>query len=229
MEELNQTHPLAKSTALLKQLPNIFEQSEKPSPMFITLWSLIEAILNMTKCIVKFHELPPHYISPDQPPMLVATTLIPAAVYWTIGSVVACTFQIISLIGLDHKSNIPWTTEGGELLSLAQKVKTIHENLTKQLCLCNQYIDEKKLAEAYNTLVQLFETSQVDNTKLLKALINYANDDLMPLIDCSTGKRVGVEVLRDNQVLLLISDLDISQEELMILKQLVSKGCTVWR
>ncbi|XP_042486401.1 protein SIEVE ELEMENT OCCLUSION B-like [Macadamia integrifolia] len=183
VEEFYRTHPLAKSIALLKQLPNIFEQSEKLRPTFEVLWRLIKAMLDVTKCIVQFHELPPKYISPDQPPMSVATTLIPTAVYWTIRSVVACASQIISLIGLEHKS-IPLTTKAEKLSSLAQKVNNIHENLIKQLNLCNQHIDVKKQIEAYNTLVQLFETTHVDNMKILKALIKYSNDDLQPLLHC---------------------------------------------
>ncbi|XP_042499000.1 protein SIEVE ELEMENT OCCLUSION B-like isoform X2 [Macadamia integrifolia] len=218
VEELYLTHPLAMSIALLKQLPNIFEQSEKLRPIFKELWRLIKAMFNVTKCIIQFHELPPQYISPDQPPMLVATTFIPTAVYWTIRSVVTCTSQIIGLIGLDHKS-IPLTTEASEMSSLAQKVNNIHENLTKQLGLCNQHITEKKQVEHYNTLVELFETTHVDNMKILKPLIDN-EDDSQPFLQQSMGKRVGVEILRGVYVSLLISDLNISQEEVVILKEL---------
>ncbi|XP_043703942.1 protein SIEVE ELEMENT OCCLUSION B-like [Telopea speciosissima] len=108
VEELYATHPLANSVALLKQLPHIFEQqSEKlMRPRFSVLWGPIKGMLDVTKCIVQLHELPPQYISPDddQSPLSVATAHIPTAVYWTIRTVVACTFQIIGFIGLDrHK------------------------------------------------------------------------------------------------------------------------------
>ncbi|XP_043726165.1 protein SIEVE ELEMENT OCCLUSION B-like [Telopea speciosissima] len=220
--ELYSTHPLAKSIALLKQLPDIFEYSDSLRPKFEALKSLIQAMLNVTKCVVKFNELPPEYISADQPPMSVASTHIPTAVYWTVRSVVACASQIIGLIGLAHEY-IPSTTEAWELSSLAHKVNNIHDHLLKQLALCYQHIDEKKHAEAYLTLVRLFETIHIDNMKILKALI-YAKDDLQPLYEGSTKKRVGVEVLRRKNVLLLISDMDISQEELSILEQMYKES-----
>ncbi|XP_042479676.1 protein SIEVE ELEMENT OCCLUSION B-like, partial [Macadamia integrifolia] len=83
--------------------------------------------------------------------------------------------------------------------------------------------EEKKHAEAYLTLVRLFETIHIDNMKILKALI-YAKDDLHPLLEGLTKKRVGVDVLRRKNVLLLISDLDISQEELSILEQMYKES-----
>ncbi|KAJ4973402.1 hypothetical protein NE237_006576 [Protea cynaroides] len=216
--ELYATHPLAKSIALLKQLPDLLEQSDNLRPRFDALRSLIRAMLDVTKCIILFNELPPYYISSDQPPLSVAATHIPTAVYWTVRSVVACASQIIGLIGLGHEY-IPSTTEAWELSSLAHKLNNIQELLTKQLALCYQHIDEKKRVEAYNTLIRLFETIHIDNMKILKALI-YAKDDVLPLLEGSTKKRVGVEVLRRKNVLLLISDLDISQEELSILEQM---------
>ncbi|XP_042484403.1 protein SIEVE ELEMENT OCCLUSION B-like isoform X2 [Macadamia integrifolia] len=237
--ELYQTHPLAKSIALLKQLPDIFEQLEKLKPRFEALWSLIKAMLDVTKCIVQFHELPPQYISPNQPPMLVATALIPTAVYWTIRSVVACVSDVIGLIGLDHKYviyispslpsplfihlclSIPFTVEAGELSNLEHKVNKIHEHLTKQLEICNQHVDEMKELEAYNPLVQLFETSQVDNMNILKALIPASKDDLRPLVYGPTRTRFGIEVLRYKWSLLLISDLYISREEFTIFNQIM--------
>ncbi|XP_042480515.1 protein SIEVE ELEMENT OCCLUSION B-like [Macadamia integrifolia] len=228
VEELYQAHPLAKSIVLVKQLPDIFEQSEKLRPRFEALWSLIKAMLDMTKSIVQFHELPPQYISPDQPPMSAAIAQIPTAVYLTIKGVVTCASQVIGLFGLDQES-IPSTTEGDELSSLAQEINNIHEHLTKQLNICNQHIDEKKQLEAYNTLVQLFATTHIDNQKILRALINYTNDDLTPLLHYDTKKPVGVEVMRRCKgTLLLISDLDISQEEFVIVNQLIPRKKGLW-
>ncbi|KAJ4961251.1 hypothetical protein NE237_021161 [Protea cynaroides] len=216
--ELYSTHPLAKAIALLKQLPDLLEHSETLRPRFEALRSLVKAMVEVTKCIVQFNDLPPEYISPDQPPMSVACTHIPTAVYWTVRSVVACASQIIGLIGLGHE-HVPSTTEAWELSSLAHKVNNIHDHLLKQLALCYQHIEEKKHIEAYLTLVRLFETVHIDNMKILRALI-YAKDDLQPLVEGATKKRVGLEILRRKNVLLLISDLDISQEELSILDQM---------
>lgn len=101
--DLYTTHPLAKSVALLKQLPDIFEHSELLKPRFEALRTLIKAMLDVTNCIVLLTEIPSQYLTPDTPPLSVAWNHIPAAVYWTVRSVVACASQIIGLIGLGHE------------------------------------------------------------------------------------------------------------------------------
>lgn len=213
--QLYGSHPLAKSVAILKQLLDLIEHSNALKSRFDTLNSLINAMLDVTKRIVEFRQLPHQYISPDLPPLSTAMTHIPTAAYWTIRSVVACATQIASLIGMSYEY-LTSTTEAWELSSLAHKEKNIHDHLMQQLALCYQHIDEKKLIEAYHTLCRLFETSHLENTRILRHLI-YLKDDIQPLVDGSTKSRVHVETFRRKTVLLLISDLEISHEELMIL------------
>ncbi|XP_061366082.1 protein SIEVE ELEMENT OCCLUSION B-like [Gastrolobium bilobum] len=216
--QLSAANTLAKSVALLKQLPDIVENSTNLKPQFEALNKLIKAALDVTMCIVEFKELPSDYISEHTPPMSVASAHIPIAAYWVIRSIVACASQIASLIGMRNES-ISSATEAWELSSLAHKVSSIHEHLKNQLALCYQYIDDKRHVEAFHNLIRLFESVHVDNMKILRALI-YAKDDLPPLVDGTTKSKVSVEVLRRKHVLLLISDLDLSQEELMILDNL---------
>ncbi|KAI4389397.1 hypothetical protein MLD38_001627 [Melastoma candidum] len=59
--------------------------------------------------------------------------------------------------------------------------------------------------------------------KILRALI-YAEDDIQPHVDWSTKRIVSIDLLRRRNVLLLISGLDISQEELSILEQIHSES-----
>ncbi|XP_050205524.1 protein SIEVE ELEMENT OCCLUSION B-like [Mercurialis annua] len=220
--QLYLTNPLAKSVALLKQLPDILERSDALKPKFEALNSLMKASLDVAKCIVEFKELPSQYISHDVPEMLIATAHIPTATYWTIRSIVACASQIIGLIGMGHEY-IASTTEAWELSSLAHKVQSIHEHLMKQLTQCYHIIDEKRHIEAYQTLIRLFETSHVDNMKILRALI-YAKDDQLPLYDGHTKRRVNLDVLRRKNVLLYISDLDLPHEELSMLEQMYTEA-----
>lgn len=212
--QLYPTNPLAKSVAHLKQLPDIMERAESLKPKFEALSGLIKAMLDLTKCIVEFKSLPSQYISPDTPEMVTATAHIPIAVYWTIRSIVACASIIMNLIGISHEY-IASTTEAWELSSLAHKVNNIHSHLNKQLSLCHQHIAMMKHDEAYRTLVRLFETPHIDNMKVLKALI-YPKDDQLPLFESATKRRVSIETLRRKIVLLLISELDFSQEELSL-------------
>ncbi|WOL00417.1 hypothetical protein Cni_G09130 [Canna indica] len=215
--QLHAVNPLAKSVALLKQLPGVLEHADVLQPRFEALNSLIHSILNVTMCIIRFKELPPEYVSHDTPEMETASKHIPIAVYWTIRSIVACASQIIALVSLGHE-HLSSTTEVWELSSLAHKVNNIHGHLTKQLELCFKLIDEKKQIEAYLALVRLFETLHVDNREILRALIR-SKDDL-PLIDGSTKKRASVDALRKKTVMFFISDLDITQEELLVLVQI---------
>ncbi|CAN1312886.1 Protein SIEVE ELEMENT OCCLUSION B [Linum perenne] len=216
--QLYLTNPLAKAVALLKQLPDILERAETLKPRFEALSNLIKAMMDVAKCIVEFKELPSQYISQDTPEMLTATAHIPTAVYWTIRSIVACASQIIGLIGMGHEY-IASTTEAWELSSMAHKVTNIHSHLMKQLTVCYQHIDEKRHIEAFQALIRLFEMVHIDNLKILRALI-YGKDDQLPLMDGATRKRVSLDVLRRKNVLLLISDLELSHEELSMLEQM---------
>ncbi|KAK0574586.1 hypothetical protein LWI29_025850 [Acer saccharum] len=220
--QLYPTNPLAKSVALLKQLPEILERADTLKSRFEALSNLIKAMLEVAKCIVEFKELPSHYISPDIPEMVTATAHIPTAVYWTIRSIVACSAQIMGLIGMGHEYVVS-TSESWELSSLAHKVNSIHTHLKNQLNLCYKIIDEKMHIEAYQALVRLMETPHIDNMKVLRALI-YAKDDQLPLIEGSTRRRAGLELLRRKNVLLLISDLDVSHDELFILEQMYQES-----
>ncbi|XP_030458070.1 protein SIEVE ELEMENT OCCLUSION B-like [Syzygium oleosum] len=209
------TNHLAKSVALLKQLPDMLEHSNSLKPQFDALNNLIVAMVEVTKCIIQFSELPTQYISAETPPLSTAMTHIPTAAYWTIRSIVSCASQIASLIGLGNEY-MPSTTEAWELSSLAYKVGSIHDHLKKQLALCYQHIDEKRHFEAYQTLVRLFDKIHLDNMTILKHLI-YAKDDIQPLVDGTEKKRVILEVLRKKTVLLLISDLEIASEDIELL------------
>ncbi|KAL7196971.1 hypothetical protein ACSBR1_036897 [Camellia fascicularis] len=111
------------------------------------------------------------------------------------------------------------TKEAKELSSLAHKVSNIYSHLQKQLTLCYQHIEEKKYNEAFQKLELLFETTHIDNINILKALVS-AEEDQLPLFDGSTKRKVSIDVLRNKNVLLLISDLDLSNEEHFILCQI---------
>ncbi|WOL11313.1 hypothetical protein Cni_G20075 [Canna indica] len=217
--QLHTVNPLAKSVALLKQLPDILEHTDALKPRFDGLNNLIKAMLDVTKCIIQFREIPSEYISPDNPDMSMALTHIPTAVYWIIRSVVACASQMISLIGLGHEY-ISSTTEVWELSSLAHKLSNIHGHLAKQLELLYRHIGDRKHIEAFQTLVRLFESVHIDNMKILKTLIGPKDD--LPLMDGTAKKRVSVEVLRRKIVMLFISDLELTHEELFVLVQIYS-------
>lgn len=222
LAQIYSSNELAKSMAILRQLPSIMEHSGPLKPRFDAINNLIKVMMDVARCVVEFKDLPPAYISNEVPALSTAMAHIPTAVYWTMRSVVACAAQITSLTTMGHEFSIS-TTVAWELSSLAHKLSNILDHLKKQLATCYQHIDEKRNVESFQMLKNLFETVHIDNMKILKALI-YAKDDIQPLIDGSSKKRVHLDVLRRKNVLLLISGLDMSIDELSILEQIYNES-----
>ncbi|XP_039034653.1 protein SIEVE ELEMENT OCCLUSION B-like [Hibiscus syriacus] len=224
--QLYATNPLAKGVALLKQLPEVLARADLLKPKFDMLANLINAMVVVAKCIVEFKELPSKYISPQDPELSSAIADIPSAVYWTIRSTVVCSLQIMNLINMGHEF-LPSTADSWELSSLTHNINGIYDDLVEKLNQCRKRINERKDIEAFQTLVRLFEATHIDNIKILKALI-YAKDDQPPLWDGTSKRRVSIELLRRKSVLLLISDLEIPDKELLILQQIYndSRGQT---
>ncbi|KAK7359042.1 hypothetical protein VNO77_00987 [Canavalia gladiata] len=212
LAQLYATNRLAKSVAMLKHMNETLEHVDDLGPKFETVSNLLKAMLDVTNCIVQFHDL-------DTPQMLTATTLIPGAAYWTIRSVVSCASHILGITSLGQ-GYMTLTIESWELSSLAYKLVNINSHLRKQLALCHQHLDDNKQREAFETLRLLFKTSHQDNLKVLRALF-CTKDDPLPLFNGSTKQRVSIEVLRGKIVLLYISDLHhVSDEELEIFEQM---------
>lgn len=103
LAQVYSTNQLAKSMAILKQLPAIMEQPGRLKPRFDALNNLINAMLDITRCIVQLKELPSKYISADTPALSAAMAHAPTAVYWTIRSAVACASQITALTSMGHE------------------------------------------------------------------------------------------------------------------------------
>lgn len=102
--ELFATNPLAKSIALLKHMPDVIKHYNILKARFDSINQLIKAMMDVTKCIITFKNLPHQYIQDDQPPKSTATAdHIPTATYWSIKSMVACTSQLTSLLGMNYE------------------------------------------------------------------------------------------------------------------------------
>ncbi|KAH9776529.1 hypothetical protein KPL71_006735 [Citrus sinensis] len=153
---------------------------------------LIKVMLDLTKCIVEFKQLPSQYISTDAQAVSIAMAHIPAAAYWTFRSIVACYSQTLSLTGL-RDAYTASTTEAWELSSLAHKVSSILEHFKKLIAICYQQIDDNRQIEAYHNLVRLLETIHLDNMKVLRALL-YPKDDIQPVVDGFTKNRVCCQI-----------------------------------
>ncbi|CAK7328181.1 unnamed protein product [Dovyalis caffra] len=215
------SNQLAKSVSILKQFPDVFGRSSMLKLRLDAVRNLIKAMLDIAKCIVEFKGLSSQYNTADVTAFSTAMDHIPIAVYWTIRSIVACTFQITSLFEMGHE-HIATTEASWELSSLAHKLSNLQGLLMAQLTVCYKHVDEMKFMESYQKLLRLFEIAHPDNMRVLKALL-CSNDDQQPIVEGATKRRVNIDILRRKYVLLLISDLDILQEELAILEHIYNE------
>lgn len=79
--QIYSSNQLARSMAILRQVPMIMEHSAPLKPRFDALNKLIRSVLELTQCIIHFKDIPPMYISSDVPVMASAMSTIPTAVY----------------------------------------------------------------------------------------------------------------------------------------------------
>ncbi|KAL3511363.1 hypothetical protein ACH5RR_030764 [Cinchona calisaya] len=240
--QLYTTNPLAKSVAVLKDLPEIMEHIKALEQKFEAVNNMIKAILDVTECIIKFKELF------SQPEIVSASAHILKAVYWTVRSIVACSTTLQNFIAPGHECvsifhfdssyhmieitylidflfirYVASAKEAWELNSWTQKLANIKEHLERQMALINQKIDGRKQNDAFLALIGQLETAYIDNMRILRALI-YAEEDQLPLYDGTHKRRASLDILKRKHVLLLISDLDISHEELSILHRMYTES-----
>ncbi|XP_054805801.1 protein SIEVE ELEMENT OCCLUSION B-like isoform X2 [Prosopis cineraria] len=217
--QLYGTNPLAKSIAMLKHVPETQNRDDIMGLQhrYEVISNIVKVMLDVTNCIVAFEELPSQYKTPDTPQMSAVTTLIPIAVYWTIRSILASASQISGFLSMNQ--HISLVSEVWELSSLAHKLNNIHNQLQTELALLQRQIEDNKQTEAFETLVRLFNASHSDNMEILQGLFYFKGDQL-PLLDGSTKQRVSIDELRSKIVLLFISDLNLSNQEIMILGEM---------
>lgn len=89
--QLNSCIPLAISVAMLKQLPTDVSPLK---PQFNALSLLVDAMVDVTKCIIKFEKLPLSRVELDDETKAVAKSQIYIAVYWIIRGILKCSSQI---------------------------------------------------------------------------------------------------------------------------------------
>ncbi|KAL1563077.1 protein SIEVE ELEMENT OCCLUSION B-like isoform X1 [Salvia divinorum] len=213
------TEPLAKSLAVLKLVPEIVDTMKS---RLETINSLVKVSLELTSYVGEFRRLPSKYISNEAKPMVAGASHVPVAVYWIVRSLIACASQILGLTQIPSSHGETW-----ELSSLTHKLSFILDTLKTQLQLCHRHIDEKKHVEYYESIGHLFGTTpHIDNQRILNKVLHLKDDSLPLAIANKRTTKVGVEVLRGKTVLLLISDDEISQDELLILGHMYSDSRT---
>ncbi|XP_057812419.1 protein SIEVE ELEMENT OCCLUSION B-like [Salvia miltiorrhiza] len=216
---LYKSDPLAKLVAMLKQIPD--ESDEIFASMkskFETIINLVKVSIEVTRFIAKFGCFPSKYISNDAEPMVMASNQIPIAVYWMTRVVVACASEYAEIVG---KSEVTSSyTETWSVTTLHQKITTIQTSFQTHYDACSIHIAEKKQIRYVEKLKTMFgqTTVYIDNQKILQTIMK-KKDGLHPL-SCGpqVETKISVEALKGKTVLLLISDLEISIEEINQIK-----------
>ena len=103
LAQLYSSNQLARSMAILKQVPLIMEHSGSLQHRFDAVNTLLNSIMDLTRTIIALEELPTMYIAKDVPPFSSAIETIPTAVYWSIRSVIACATTISLLTSMGHE------------------------------------------------------------------------------------------------------------------------------
>ncbi|KAK2969760.1 hypothetical protein RJ640_028040 [Escallonia rubra] len=228
LAQIYPSNQLAKSMATLKQVPAIMERTTLLKARFDALNTLIKSILDLTRTIVTFKDLPTLHISKDMPPLSTAHAAIPSAVYWSVKSIIVSASYITGLTATAHEPLLTSSTLEWELSSLTHKIDRIHEDLKKLLAECLRIIEEKQRNKVYDDLLGLLR-SPIDNMPILRLLLN-PKDDPLPLVEGTLKtrvmhmKQVRLEMLARKMVILLISSMDISQDELSILEQIYNES-----
>ncbi|KAK8474799.1 hypothetical protein V6N13_044438 [Hibiscus sabdariffa] len=185
---------LASSVAFLRQVPEI----ERMNALREEVTKLVQAIRNLAMLNAKFvMKLHCWYFSKDTQPISDANLEITRAAYWTIHSFV----RMASLLGLRNK-NTSLTTEAGKALTiqLENEVSQIYDILKHHYNSCKVYIGKEQ------------RPGGGDIVAILNRFL------------CGQGiDKVDIDKLRCKNVLFLITDLDISLEEIRLLNELYEK------
>ncbi|CAN6548843.1 unnamed protein product [Malus baccata var. baccata] len=210
--QLNSSIPLAISVAMLKQLPTDVSPLK---PQFNALSLLVDAMVDVTKCIIKFEKLPLLRVELDNETKAVAKSQIYIAVYWIIRGILKCSSQITDSTALksdeisDSTIIATW-----ELVSLAYQLRSIYDHLRQQVEVCHHQTETK----LYHKLLNIFKETQVDNQEVLSLLFAFTDD--FPLKQCPSQAKLGVSDLKSKVVILLISRPELlSIEESLFLVQ----------
>ncbi|XP_048333005.1 protein SIEVE ELEMENT OCCLUSION B-like [Ziziphus jujuba] len=197
---------LANSLGILKRVPVLTKPAElqKRRQAVLELNNLIKATLQVIEIIFEFEKLST-YDPKDIPRLSIAMDHIPVDVYWSILTVVASSTKLTILTGDEDK---PY-----DLSPYSQKIHYILNKLKIQLIVCRRQFEE---AEAYRKIRKIFQTP-TEVMEVFRAL-TFTKDKPQPLIDGSSNKQVNIDVLRKKNVFLFISTLEITEEDISILK-----------
>ncbi|KAJ1409429.1 Sieve element occlusion, N-terminal [Sesbania bispinosa] len=200
------TDLLAKSVAVLKRVPVLTRPAavHKHRHAIVELNNLVKTTLQVIEFIFELEKLT-SYDTKDVPALEPAIEQIPVDVYWAIITITAIVTQIDCLTTeSEHKQ---------ELSHYGQKINIVLSRLRKQVTICRQQIEEAKYFHKIRKLLQ----TPTEIMEVFKVLI-FSKDAPQSLFDGATKTTIDITVLKKKNVYLFISTLDITDEEISVLR-----------
>ncbi|XP_019176671.1 PREDICTED: protein SIEVE ELEMENT OCCLUSION B-like [Ipomoea nil] len=232
------TDPLAKSVATIKQIPDLMESSESSrsvSSKFREVAKLADKMLEVTHDIIAFKQsaseektlkvkykvnLYKELTESLSPVTAEHENVIAKAAYYVVKAAITCSLVIqnVLAVGRDYYSS---TEEELEISTLTHKLGYIHGDLQKEMQKSTQEIGKIKHTIKRKILEETLARTHIDN-KYSAELITCSENDPTPIVH-GTGietKKDGLEMLRRKYVFLLVSDLDIPNEVITMLRHM---------
>ncbi|CAL8989839.1 unnamed protein product [Prunus brigantina] len=206
LAQAQESDRLAKSISILKRVPFLLKPSnlQKRRQAVLELNNLIKVTMQVIGIFDQFEKLS-SYDPKDVPELALAMEHIPVDAYWAILTLVACATKVTILTSDEDKEH--------DLVPYAQKIHFILNKLNMQLKICTKQVED---AEAYRRIRKIFRTP-TEIKEVFKALI-FSKDNVQPLIDGSTKQTVDIDILRKKNILLFLSSLEITDDDISILK-----------
>ncbi|XP_031123510.1 protein SIEVE ELEMENT OCCLUSION B-like [Ipomoea triloba] len=232
------TDPLAKSVAAIVQITELMESSESSravSSKFREVAKLADKMLEVTHKIIAFKEIASEEKSLKvkyrvnlykelaeslSPVTAEQENIMAKASYYVVKAAVTCSLVILNLlaVGRDYYSS---TEEELEISTLTHKLSYILGDLQKALQKSTQEIGKIKHTIKRKILEETLARTHTDN-KYSAELITCGENDPTPIIHGAglEMKKHGLDILRRKYVFLLVSDLDIPDEVITMLRHM---------
>ncbi|KAK3012817.1 hypothetical protein RJ639_010409 [Escallonia herrerae] len=207
LAQIYPSNQLARSMATLKQVPALMERTTLLKARFDALNTLIRSILDLTRTIVTFKDLPTLHISKDVPPLSTAHAAIPSAVYWSVKSIIVSATYITNLTATAHEQFLTSSTLEWELSSLTHKIDRIHDDLKKLLAECRRIIGDAFMR--VNLKQVRLEVLARKMVLLLIASLDISQDELSILEQIYNESRPRETEIQFEMVWVPIVDLDV--------------------
>nr|GMD24620.1 protein SIEVE ELEMENT OCCLUSION B-like [Ipomoea batatas] len=232
------TDPLAKSVATIVQIPDLMESSESSravSSKFREVAKLADKMLEVTHKIIALKEIASEEKSLKvkyrvnlykelaeslSPVTAEQENIVAKASYYVVKAAVTCSLVILNVlaVGRDYYSS---TEEELEISTLTHRLSYLLGDLQKAIQISNQEIGKIKHTIKRKILEETLARTHTDN-KYSAELITCGENDPTPIIH-GIGlhmKKHGLEILRRKYVFLLVSDLDIPNEVISLLRHM---------